>query len=435
MQTRGGSKAGTKRVSGRRFWSGNGVLFLTGALVFIHMAGCGFEPYLAGRLALNFQQSLLGGNDDIACGTFDSSPFIPDCPLGTVCFTQACDQHDICYSTCDTSKRECDQAFFEDMIRTCSLSIPVSSSEFAACRWTALIYWLAVDRLGLDAFNETRRGVCPPDGGDLPEILGACCFPGEPPLCGDLVSFVDCPAQAVFLNDLTCAQLDDFFGGCPVPPNDDCEDAQLVCFGDTADENLGRCEGDETEERGGGVCSLSRQDCTNGRACLPVQGRAYRCTATTDNRLASTDGPEGDASCFTSESSSFQHDVWYTYLAPCSGRMVIRMCDAITYDSMLAVYGSNQPDGTCTCPSDNTLLLGCNDDFCGFAATTSGVSVEHVEGGACYTIRVGSWAMTGSPEAAQRGVSEIDIGVFCDSDADTDGAENKGVDSVVRTAK
>lgn len=407
---------------GKTYGNGSGAPWRPAVVALVLAGGCGFEPLVANRFALNLQQSLLGGNDDRACGTVDFSPFVPDCPLGGVCFTQACELHNQCYSTCGAARRDCDQAFFDDMIRTCSLSVPASSQQFAACRWVAVVYWLAVDRLGQTPFEETQAVVCPPGGGDLPDVLGACCLPGRPPICGDLVSFVDCPAQAVFVNDIRCEQLNELFGGCPVPLNDACENARLICFGDQPDADLGRCEGEEEGERGGGVCSLSGQDCANGRACLPVEGERHRCRVETDNRLATTDGPGVGDACFESELSSFEHDVWFEYLAPCDGQMVIRMCDALTYDATLAIYGSNQADGTCICPTDDTLIRACNDDFCGVAATTSGVTVERVVGGACYTIRVGSWAMAASPDAAQRGVSEIDIGVFCDTDSAPDGS-------------
>jgi len=107
--------------------------------------------------------------------------------------------------------------------------------------------------------------------------------------------------------------------------------------------------------------------------------------------------------------------VWYEYIAPCDGTLTIRMCDAITYDAMLAVYSTNTPDATCTCPTDDSLLLECNDDFCGSSSTVSGVTIEGVTTGACYTIRVGGWSGNGTETNTSRGISEIDIGVICNN--------------------
>ncbi len=74
---------------------------------------------------------------------------------------------------------------------------------------------------------------------------------------------------------------------------------------------------------------------------------------------------------------------------------------------------SHTPDAACICPTDDSLLLECNDDFCGSASTVSGVTIEGVQANACYTIRVGGWSGNGIDTSASRGMSEIDIGVVC----------------------
>jgi hypothetical protein len=38
-------------------------------------------------------------------------------------FTQACDQHDLCYRTLGASKADCDQAFLDALLNECSTSL------------------------------------------------------------------------------------------------------------------------------------------------------------------------------------------------------------------------------------------------------------------------------------------------------------------------
>ncbi len=362
-----------------------------------------------------FRTELLLSEPDSVCGPVSFATLVPDCPVGSACFTSACEAHNQCYGMCDITKKQCDDRFFQDMTKICSENIPLDSPDFSSCQYFAVSYWLAVQRLGGEAFEATQEGSCPPDSGDdLPVDVGACCQPGSPPTCEDQVEFTACPAQAVFLSSLTCDELNSTFGGCPTPPNDQCTNAFPACANDTPNPNLGLCAGNPMTERGLGVCDVTLQDCTNGMPCLPVTDDVFRCTLETDNRLASSDGPPAGGECEASGEEIFQADVWFEYTAPCDGTMVVRMCDAVTYDSILAVYGANDPDDGCLCPSDNDQLLQCNDDFCGFSATVSGLTVEGVVANACYLIRVGGWSPDGTPETADRGISEIDIGVFCD---------------------
>ncbi|MCH7591422.1 MAG: hypothetical protein IH989_01400 [Planctomycetes bacterium] len=87
---------------------------------------------------------------------------IPDCPLGVVCFGEACNTHDRCYGTCGTSKVVCDDLFLDTLLDTCWEStpdkpaLPVSLAEddetFERCVSLAYIYWQAVARFGQIAF-------------------------------------------------------------------------------------------------------------------------------------------------------------------------------------------------------------------------------------------------------------------------------------------
>ncbi len=364
----------------------------------------------------NFRAQLVFADADTACGPVAIAALIPDCPVEGLCFTSACQGHNDCYATCGADKTACDRTFFNDMIDLCVQGVAIDDPNFLTCRYTALTYWLAVQQLGLEAYDKTQDLICPPDdqpADDPPAETGACCQPGAPPVCLDDTLFVTCPTSSVFISGVTCDEVNELFGGCPVPENDKCPQATPICEGQPLSTSLGQCDGDVESQRGGGVCSLSLQDCSNGRACLPVTGEAFRCTVETDNRLATTDGPQAGGACAASGEDAFQADVWYEFVAPCDGTLTIRMCDAITYDAMLAVYGDNTSDATCACPTDDSLLLECNDDYCGASSTVSGVTIENVTTGACYTIRVGGWSGNGLETSTSRGVSEIDIGVIC----------------------
>lgn len=113
----------------------------------------------------------------LASGLFDAVPFeeagtcgptsaladiIPDCPLPGVCFTAACANHDVCYSTCGTRQTSCDQVFFWDMIYTCD----AGTSDFFEqnrCYSLAWIYYQAVAGYGGLYFPSTQEAVCARD--------------------------------------------------------------------------------------------------------------------------------------------------------------------------------------------------------------------------------------------------------------------------------
>ncbi len=78
--------------------------------------------------------------------------------------------------------------------------------------------------------------------------------------------------------------------------------------------------------------------------------------------------------------ASGENDLWYSYVASCTGSVVFTFCPpgSASYDSALAVYS-----GTCGALS----LLGCNDDRCG----TSSEVIASVTAGTTYYVRVGGW--------------------------------------------
>ncbi len=260
----------------------------------------------------------------------------------------------------------------------------------------------------------------------------ACCKPGAGgPTCVDGGSYQQCigtpanPQVGVAFPFITCSQVP---GGCPEPPNDDCANASVPseCVGQVTNPNLGVCSVSDGPPNISEVCDMSvgsapRHDCVNATATCqprPASTDAYRCGFTTDNRLATTDGPgtTGAGVCFQSGANSFQADVWYRYTAPCSGTLTIHSCagNNNTYDMMLQVFGNHT--ATCsTCPvTGNTQNLACTDDgSCSTAGGGGGVRVPNVIAGSCYTIRVGGYSALGAETDAGQNISGLDVGMIC----------------------
>ncbi len=109
-----------------------------------------------------------------------------------------------------------------------------------------------------------------------------------------------------------------------------------------------------------------------------------------DNTAATIDGPPHDA-CARSETNSggadVAHDLWYCWTATCDGSVTIDTCKQTTVDTRLAVYAG------CTCPTDDTTLLECNDEPSAFdddvCVFQSRVSIDAIPG-ETYLIRVGT---------------------------------------------
>lgn len=408
------------RADGRAGWVGRRVLLMVVSAS--AAAGCGVDFW--NRFSRVFQEQVIIAGAEGECGPIEIGILVPDCPVRGACFSSACAAHNECYGTCGMSRQACDEQFFRDLIGVCSSGFAITDPQYLNCRYFALFYWAAVLQYGEDPYRVTQEGACgsPPP----PEPPGgSCCGPGTPPTCRGDLAFVDCPAANVFIPQFTCEEIDILLGGCPVPGNDECAGRLAVCAEAAPTPGLGQCAGDSETQRGGGVCDLAAQDCPNGMACAPTAGEVIRCRVAADNRLATTDGPEAGGACAESGVDSFQADVWFEYVAPCSGTLTVRMCEEITYDSMVTVYGTHVPGEACACPTDNANLLECNDDYCSFAQSTSGITLERAVAGACYLIRVGGWSSDGTFEGAARARSTLDIGLFCDEEQATNEARGK----------
>ncbi|MFQ5589776.1 MAG: hypothetical protein ACE5HE_01305 [Phycisphaerae bacterium] len=237
---------------------------------------------------------------------------------------------------------------------------------------------------------------------------------------------------------------------CPFPQNDLCHIEETpsnpdrpptgafeICTGDPAhpelgswtyydgsdaNNRLGQCAAWPGDAGFGEICHPLAQDCGDppndppgSNPCFPHQFEAYECYATTDNRLAGTDGPDAGGDCSSSGPTSMQADVWYKVTAPCRGEAVITMCGAPSeYDAMLAVFGDHSANPRCpTTGGDNGDLLVCNDDYCTGSGTVSGVQWTTSEGGV-YILRMGGWSADGTVIDAGQGISEMHVGFLCD---------------------
>jgi len=92
---------------------------------------------------------------------------------------------------------------------------------------------------------------------------------------------------------------------------------------------------------------------------------------------ATTDGPDEPGACNFGGFTNVTNDVWYRFLAQCTGTATISLCGA-DYDAKLAVYGSS-------CPVDGGSTLACADNTCGSAPEIT----MPVVSGTVYRVRVG----------------------------------------------
>ncbi len=134
------------------------------------------------------------------------------------------------------------------------------------------------------------------------EELGACCLAGQ--ACDDL-SPTDCAAVGGAWHEGECAAFD-----CP-PDNDKCINVITIENGTHLFNNIG----------------------------------------------ATTDGPPLNPS--PPECAPVNQDVWFRYVATCTGTVVVSLCMDTDYDSALAVYQG------CACPPSTGPQIACDNDGCG----------------------------------------------------------------------
>jgi len=95
------------------------------------------------------------------CGPEGGSIKIPQ-GYGRADYTGSCNQHDVCYEDCYTSKDTCDEEFLEDMLDACAAAYPgaLNSLFRFGCYERAYIYYQAVSNFGDDAWIAAQQKAC-----------------------------------------------------------------------------------------------------------------------------------------------------------------------------------------------------------------------------------------------------------------------------------
>ncbi|MCP3920411.1 MAG: VCBS repeat-containing protein [bacterium] len=109
---------------------------------------------------------------------------------------------------------------------------------------------------------------------------------------------------------------------------------------------------------------------------------------------ASTDGPP-HTSCYLFGDDQVQSDVWFDFLAPCTGTWTVSTCGTADFDTKIALYEGRD------CPVDSFRLLNCEEDTAGCAIFTTTLSAQ-VIGGQWYKVRLGGYL-------GQTGVGTISV--------------------------
>ena len=85
------------------------------------------------------------------CGSYGVTIDMKWCPYLNNC----CDQHDLCYDRCDTTKAVCDQAFL-----TCTQNPPAGCLRKVYCKLTGQLMYEGVNLAACDAFLNARKRIC-----------------------------------------------------------------------------------------------------------------------------------------------------------------------------------------------------------------------------------------------------------------------------------
>ena len=76
-------------------------------------------------------------------------------------FTEICNEHDLCYGKCGTSKMYCDREFSREMNNYCESARQTNSVEFyRQCKETASFYSLGVEAVGCPFYLAAQKEAC-----------------------------------------------------------------------------------------------------------------------------------------------------------------------------------------------------------------------------------------------------------------------------------
>ena len=119
------------------------------------------------------------------CGT---AQFPISGKIGAVDLAPACNRHDLCYDSCDTTKDECDQAFLTEMGAICAAGNANGGASLESCLARADAFHGVVRAFGEGAYADAQAVAC------------RCCAPEETACGGRCLPA--CPD--VFARDHAC---------------------------------------------------------------------------------------------------------------------------------------------------------------------------------------------------------------------------------------
>ena len=112
-------------------------------------------------------------------------------------------------------------------------------------------------------------------------------------------------------------------------------------------------------------------------------------------------------------------DVWYPYLAACSGTLVVSTCDLLfsTLDIVVAIYHDAASPLTCVCPAPDWTgraleKAGADENCNGIADAGPAFVTQTVAAGECYTIRVAGYDFNSPDLWHAHGEYSLDVSCF-----------------------
>ena len=230
---------------------------------------------------------------------------------------------------------------------------------------------------------------------ECPVFIGACCDDATG-TCSDNINLFDCLMfDNRFELDATCATLDPPCGtvdlgacclsdGCQLLTPTEC--SQLA-----GDWFAGDC--------GTVMCPAANDICIN--AAIITEDGVYPFS----NVNAETDGPLDSPGGIC---QNITKDIWFRYIAPCTGNVTVATCSGTNFDSALNVY-----DG-CFCDGNLGPILACHNDNCGPDMDDAQVTFAATEG-QCYLIRVGGAFGAEGEGLLVVGCVPAELGACCNS--------------------
>lgn len=94
------------------------------------------------------------------CGSAGIGGYLVPDDFDDYSFTPACNNHDVCYGTCNANKDTCDSNFLRDMRMVCEQHFLDFSPAKHDCDENAWIYYRAVQVIGGGAYSDAQQEAC-----------------------------------------------------------------------------------------------------------------------------------------------------------------------------------------------------------------------------------------------------------------------------------